>query len=118
ARLRAALDIASADPPDIAAADAADWLESRLGQQTDGTVHVIYHTIVWQYLPAATRARLTDAIEGRGRAATRTRPLAWLRFEADGKAPGGALTLTLWPGGTTRPLARADYHGSWVDWTG
>jgi hypothetical protein len=118
ARLRAALDIAAADPPDIASSDAAAWLESRLGQQPDATVHVVYHTIVWQYLPAETRARLTASIERSGHSAAKTRPLAWLRFEADGKDPGGALTLTLWPGGTTRTLARADYHGRWVDWTG
>ncbi|MBL4870171.1 MAG: DUF2332 family protein, partial [Robiginitomaculum sp.] len=39
-------------------------------------------------------------------------------FEADGQEPGGALTLTMWPGGETKVLARADYHGRWVKWHG
>ena len=38
-------------------------------------------------------------------------------MEADGLSPGAALTLTLWPGGETIPLGRADFHGRWVDWT-
>jgi hypothetical protein len=118
ARLRAALEIAAANPPEITRADAADWLDLRLAEQPDGTVHVVYHTIVWQYLPEPTRAHIASALERAGAASTRARALAWLRLEADGKEPGGVLTLTLWPGGQTRTLARADYHGAWVDWTG
>lgn len=117
-RLAAALDLAAADPPDIATADAADWIEERLAAQPKGTAHVVYHTIVWQYLPAATRARIARAFYRTGNRGGERRPLAWLRFEADGKTPGGALMLTTWPGGETRTLARADFHGSWIDWTG
>ena len=52
-----------------------------------------------------------------GRRATRQAPLAWLRFEMDGqKKPGAALTLTLWPAGEEILLARADFHGRWIDW--
>lgn len=117
-RLSAALDVAAADPPDIATADAADWIEARVAAQPEGTAHVVYHTIVWQYLPLATRERISAALYRAGAATTATRTLAWLRFEADGKEPGGVLTLTSWPGGETRILARADYHGAWVDWAG
>jgi hypothetical protein len=28
------------------------------------------------------------------------------------------LLLTSWPGGTSRRLAYADYHGRWVEWLG
>ena len=27
-----------------------------------------------------------------------------------------ALTLTLWPGGESLALGRADFHGRWVTW--
>jgi hypothetical protein len=26
------------------------------------------------------------------------------------------LQLTLWPGGQTRTLALADFHGRWIEW--
>ena len=33
--------------------------------------------------------------------------------------PGGAaLTLTTWPEGEEKLIARADYHGRWVQWIG
>jgi hypothetical protein len=44
--------------------------------------------------------------------------LAWLRFEGDGTGPGAALTLTAWPEGEEKVIARADYHGRWIRWTG
>lgn len=118
ARLRAALDIAAADPPDLSRADAANWLDARLAAQPVGTAHVVYHTIVWQYLPAPTRQRIAASIAVAGARGGSDRPVAWLRLEADGRSPGAALTLTEWPGGTTRTLARADFHGRWVEWTG
>lgn len=67
--------------------------------------------------PAA-RARIETALAAAGARATAAAPLAWLRLEGDGTEPGAALTLTLWPGGATRLLARADYHGRWIDWRG
>ena len=45
-------------------------------------------------------------------------PLAWLRFEADGRSPGGGLLLTLFPSGEHHVLARGDYHGRWFEWLG
>lgn len=118
ARLRAALDEAATARPDITCADAADWLNERLAAQPDGTTHAIFHTIVWQYLPRPTRERIAASIARAGAAATADRPLAWLRLEPDGAEPGGAITLTSWPEGSTRTLGRADFHGRWVNWSG
>ncbi len=116
-RLRAALALARAELPPVAREDAADWLEARLAVPRPGAAHVVAHSIVWQYLPAASRARIEAALSAAGARATREAPLAWLRLEPDGGAPGAAVTLTLWPGdGAPRRLARADFHGSWVDW--
>jgi hypothetical protein len=57
-------------------------------------------------------------IEAAGKRATRNRPLAWLSMEQDGSGlKGAALTLRLWPGDITLPLARVDFHGRWIDWT-
>ena len=58
------------------------------------------------------------SLDAAGARATPEAPLAWLRIEGDGLEPGAAVTLTLWPGGETRLLGRADFHGAWVRWTG
>jgi len=38
-------------------------------------------------------------------------------MEAD-KGAGASVRLTIWPGGTPHEIARADFHGRWVHWTG
>ncbi|KNG95214.1 DUF2332 domain-containing protein [Pseudaestuariivita atlantica] len=113
ARTRAAISVASAP---VDQADAVDWLPDRLAAQTDGHLHLVYHTIAWQYLPDAHRARGDAIIAAAGARATPDRPLARLGMEADGSDPGAAITLTLWPDGQTQDLGRIDYHGRWVDW--
>jgi hypothetical protein len=113
ARTRRALDLATQLRPQVDRADAADWLERRLASPTKGALHLIFHTVAWQYFPPATQSRALSAMEAAGRHT----PLARLSMETDGQSPGAALTLTLWPGGKTIPLGRADFHGRWVDWT-
>lgn len=117
-RTRAAFEIASGVPVPVERADAVKWLGRRLRQPREGSAHVVFHTIVWQYLPAAAREAGEALLAEAGERARRTGPLAWLRLENDGKAPGAALTLTLWPGGQQRLIARADFHGRWIDWLG
>ena len=116
ARTSAALDLATLQRPPVARGDAADWLETRLNTRQDGAVHLIFHTIAWQYFPPATQARALAALAKAGAAANADAPLAHFGMEADGHGPGAALTLTLWPGGRTISLGRADFHGRWVDW--
>ena len=96
--------------------DAVDWLETRLGAQQDGQLHLIYHTIAWQYFPKAAQDKGTAMIEAAGARATETKPLAWLGLENDGAAKGAALTLRLWPGDVRIDLGRACFHGRWVNW--
>jgi hypothetical protein len=118
ARTAAAIDLARAAGVAVEAADAPEWLEARLAEPRPGAAHVVYHSIFWQYLPPAAQDRCRTALDAAGARATAEAPLAWLRLEGDGSTPGAALTLTLWPGGETRVLARADYHGAWIEWTG
>lgn len=115
-RTQAAVKLTKTHPLQVDKMDAIDWLEKRLAAPREGAVHIIYHTIAWQYFPDALKAKGRTLIEAVGANATKSAPLAWLAFEADGQDPGGALTLTLWPDGKTKHLARADYHGRWVDW--
>jgi hypothetical protein len=98
--------------------DAIDWLARTLPQSPEGCLHLIQHTVAWQYFPKAAQARGKALIEAAGKRATRNRPLAWLSMEQDGSGlKGAALTLRLWPGDITLPLARVDFHGRWIDWT-
>lgn len=111
-RTRAALDLAAQTRPQIDRADAANWLETRLATPRPGALHIVFHTVAWQYFPPATQARALAAMQG----ASRHAPLARLAMEADDRSPGAALTVTLWPGGETIRLGRVDFHGRWVDW--
>jgi PTH1 family peptidyl-tRNA hydrolase len=96
--------------------DAADWLKPRLALPMPGRLHLIYHTIAWQYFPSEVSARARHLIETAGTKATDAAPIAWLAMEDDGKTPGAGLTLRLWPGDVTLDLGRADFHGRWLDW--
>ncbi|MBN8630025.1 MAG: DUF2332 domain-containing protein [Rhodobacterales bacterium] len=112
ARTRSALDLAQRFLRPVDRGDAATWLETRLQVPQPDSLHLVFHTVAWQYFPPATQARALAAMERAGRRA----PIARLSMEADGAKRGAALTLTLWPGGETIPLGRADFHGRWVDW--
>ena len=98
--------------------DAIDWLHTRLSAQRKGHVHVIFHTVAWQYFPADLQARGEALIAEAGAQATDEAPLARIAMEADDAGRGAGLTLQFWPGGQTEQLARIDFHGRWIDWTG
>lgn len=115
ARLRAALDIAASTPVPIDQADAGEWLAERLPHRRPGATAVVYHSIVWQYLPAGTKDRVRAALDDAAATATAESPLAWLRMEPAG--PVADLRLTMWPGGDEQILATASYHGASIDWS-
>ena len=88
----------------VTKADAIDWLEKRLIAAPTGHVHLIQHTVAWQYFPVEAQSRGRALIEQTGASATPARPLAWLALESDGDtkgALGAALTLRFWPGDLT-----------------
>lgn len=116
-RTRLALAIA-ANHQAVEKADAVDWLEQRLGIVHEDQVHVIYHTIAWQYLPKSSQQKGEALIAAAGERATERAPLARLQMEADGQKHGAALTLQVWPSGEKHLVGRADFHGRWVEWTG
>jgi len=103
----------------IEKSDAVEWLGRRLSSAPQGHLHLIQHSVAWQYFPADARAHGTALIEAAGARATTDRPLAWLSMESDGDVTGeqgAAITLRLWPGDITIALGRADFHGRWVNW--
>ncbi|MDG4647307.1 DUF2332 family protein [Roseibacterium sp. SDUM158017] len=113
---RGAIALASTRPD---AGDAAGWLAARLKSRAAGRLHVVFSTIAWQYFPHDTQTACTAALEAAGRDATPASPLAHVAFESDGRRDGAALRVRLWPQAPApQMLARADFHGRWVDWCG
>ena len=114
--LSAAIGLARDSGVRVEAADAADWLERALAVPAAGTATVLYHSVVWQYMPAASQARIEALMADKAQAATAGAPLAWLRFEP-GADKAFELTLECWPGPAGRRLlARAHPHGTRVEW--
>ena len=110
-RTRAAIAIAQKVPAEISAADAGAWLEKELSIPAPDRLRVVFHTIAWQYFPDKTRARAEAAMNAA------QGPLARIAMEFDG-GRGAGVTLARWPGGETQELARVDFHGRWVEWSG
>ena len=119
-RMDAAITLATEKRPDIARADALDWVQHRLSTPQDaGVVRVFNHSIVWQYIPDNRRRQITDAINAAGREATVARPLAWMMLETNRETFKHELQIKYWPGPDRwHVLAEAQAHGTWVNWMG
>lgn len=118
-RVAAAIAMIRERPVDLAQGDAADWVETQLAlPQAPGTMRVLMHSIVWQYLPAEGQARIEAAMAEAGARATADRPLGWVSLEADRTLNRHDLTVRSWPGdGRPELCGHAHAHGFWVDWT-
>lgn len=118
-RTARAIRLARAAPPRLEQGDAADWIEARLAEpQADGVVRVLMHSIVWQYLPPATQARIEAAMAAAGANARADRPLGWVAYEGERGLAQHGLTVRSWPGdGRAMRLASAHPHGAWIAWS-
>ena len=115
-RTSAAISVALENPPKVTQEDAGSWLAKELSKPAS-VGRFVFHTIAWQYFPSATSDMGQKAILMASQTATDRNPLVHLSMEAAG-GEGASVKLTLWPGGATKEVARADFHGRWVDWTG
>ncbi len=121
ARIDAAIALAGHQPPDLVAADAGDFAAEMLARPREqGTARVMFHSIMWQYMPAATQARITAAFEASGAEATPDTPLGWIALETDPATFRHELRVRLWDGDAHRGgehlLSHAHPHGAWVEW--
>ncbi len=112
---RAATELARRQPPPLVRASAAAWLERELATLPEGEATVVFHSIMWWYMPEAERDAVSQCIEAAGDRAHAGAPLAWLQLETR-RAEGADLRLRLWPGVGERVLAEADPHGTSVRW--
>ena len=117
ARNEAAVALLQAQPPLLKRGDAADFVDACLAEpQGAGTTRVLMHSIMWQYMTAATQDRITAAMAAAGARATAERPLAWIAFEADRTIMRHYVRLRSWPGGSDDEIATAHPHASWIEW--
>lgn len=116
ARVRAALEIARADPPRVVARRAEDWLPEVLADAPAGRLTVVWQSLVRQYVEPEAWDRIEHTIDA---AIERAGPggVTWLRMEpSEDHLADLRLTLRTTPGGPDRLLARCDDHGPLVVW--
>lgn len=123
ARIDAAIALAAQRAPHVLRMDAGTFVKEELARpQTGGTTRALFHSIMWQYLPAATQDAITARMEEAAREASPQRPLAWIALETNPATFAHELTVRLWDGAGNRGdpalLARAHPHGAWVEWLG
>ena len=118
-RLRAALELAAREPVTVTRASAPDFLAAELGRPAAGTLTVVWHSVVWQYVAAVDQQRLTAVLDRAAAAASDDAPFARLSFEPvrSGDVIAFELTLRSWPGdGAPVVLGRGDAHGTPFTW--
>lgn len=118
-RLRGAIDIAREFPARLVTAGAAELLDQL--ELADGVWTVVWHSVMWQYLPAAEQARVRDRLEELGASATERKPLAHIAFEPRRIGDSGEFrfvaSVRIWPGDGERVLGAAPPHGVPVAWS-
>jgi hypothetical protein len=116
-RLRRAYDVAARVPVEVRAQDAVAFLADL--ELAEGTTTVLWHSVMWQYLPGQAQQALTGRIEELGATATRSRRLAQVTMEPARRHPEPEFPVALrtWPGGEQRLLGRSVPHGVPTTWT-
>lgn len=119
-RVDAAIQLAGERAPELTQMDAGDFVREQLERpQEAGMTKVLFHSIMWQYMPAETQSAITQAMEKAGAKATAEKPLAWVSLETDPATFRHELRVRYWPGGEEDAcLAHAHPHGAWVEWLG
>ena len=119
-RMDVAIALATAQPPDLVQMDAAQFVRQQLAApQAPGVTRVLFHTVMWQYLPEPTRQHIRNMMAEAGAAATADKPLAWIRVETNRATFRHEVTVKYWPDGDgVVQLAQAHPHGAWVEWMG
>lgn len=122
-RLRAAIAVARAHPPQVATGLASRWLATQLARpQRQGTRRVIVHSMVVQYMPEVERAAVNAALTLAAAAATPSRPLARIGMEWSADRSVVEVSVTPWDGssaaGRTVVAAHCHPYAEWFEWYG
>jgi hypothetical protein len=119
ARLAGAIAVARARPVVVQRADAASYVDTL--RLEPGTLTVLWHSVMWQYVPSEQQQRVTTRLAALGSAATEDSPLVHLFAEPVRRTPGDEhrfwVCAEAWPGGGERAyLGQMAAHGIPVTW--
>ena len=119
ARLAGAIELARREPVPVERADAASYVD-RLGL-ADGHLTVVWHSVMWQYVPAEQQERVTARLATLGSTAGQEAPLVHLFAEPTRRTPEERhrfwVVAEAWPGAERQFLAQLAPHGLPVTWT-
>jgi hypothetical protein len=102
-RIEAAARLAAGQPPLLERKDAGTFVEERLeAPQQAGVTRVLYHSVMWQYLPEPTRHAITAAMDQAGAHASADKPLAWVRLETNRETSGTSCRCATGPAAKRR----------------
>jgi hypothetical protein len=118
ARLAGAIEVARRRPVRIERAGAAAYVE-RLGL-VEGRLTVVWHSVMWQYVPRDQQERVRTRLEELGATATERMPLVHLFAEPTRRTPQDRhrfwVVAETWPGGRREYLGHMAPHGVPVTW--
>ena len=119
-RIEAAIQLAGEHAPNVVKQDAGDFIADMMARaQPEGVTRVLTHSIVWQYIPEATRDAIEAAMLEAGAQATAEKPLAWIALETNRATFRHELHVRFWPGGDEEVLLGCGHpHGAWAEWFG
>ena len=118
-RLAGTITLARAHPVVVERADAAAYVE-RLATEP-GRLTVLWHSVMWQYVPGSQQERVLARLEEVGRTATTDAPLVHLYAEPSRRTPGDEHRFWVWARSWPGPaepevLGRMAAHGLPVVW--
>lgn len=117
-RLRGALSLARSHPVALARQGGGDFIDGL--ELRDGHHTVVWHSVMWQYVPAEEQERILARLAELGASATAERTLTHLAFEPRRLEPGAphrfVVAARTWPGGDEQLLGEAPPHGVPVGW--
>jgi hypothetical protein len=117
-RLRGAISVARQVPATVQRRNAADAVT---GLELDGgTLTVLWHSIMWQYLSRTEQSAVETAIEEIGTRARPESPFAHLTLEPQRRTPDAEVEFLVrarsWPAGDDQLLGTCSPHGPPVVW--
>jgi hypothetical protein len=117
-RLRGAIDIARRIPAQLHRRNAVDAVADL--DVAAGTLTVLWHSIMWQYLSASEQETLAAEIDALGARSRPDAPFAHVTLEPHRRTPDAPVEFAVrarsWPGGQDRLLAVCSPHGPPVTW--
>jgi hypothetical protein len=118
-RLAGAIELARAHPVTVERADAASYVDGL--SLVPGTVTVLWHSVMWQYVPRDQQERVTARLAALGEEATPDTVLVHLFAEPTRRTPEDEhrfwVCADTWPGDGQRAfLGRMAPHGLPVTW--